>query len=150
MATKSLIKFSYTYVGRSFPIERLPMCYIHVINWGNIAGYLRGVYISRILKLLRFAELIFAELIENHTHVPLSVATSRVQSSWKFSFCEIRKNIHPSKITRYTVVCPKKRLYGSRSVHYWRLLCLSPTCISLSDSPQLCSLCGLRVEPELE
>ena len=48
----------------------------------RIAGYFRGVYISRISKLLQFEELIFTKLIENHTHVP-SIATLQVQSLWK-------------------------------------------------------------------
>ena len=48
----------------------------------RMAGYFRGVYISRISKLLQFAELISTKLIQNHTHVP-SVATLRVQSSKK-------------------------------------------------------------------
>ena len=49
------------------------------------SGLFRGVCISLISKSLRFAELIFVKLIENHTHVP-SVVTLRVQSSQKFSF----------------------------------------------------------------
>ena len=54
-----------------------------------MAGYFEGcIIISREFRLMRFAELIFAKLIENHTHVP-SVATSRLQSSWKVSFREI-------------------------------------------------------------
>ena len=77
-----------------------------------ITGYFRGVCILRISKLLRFVELIFSTLIENHTHIP-SVATSRVQFSRKFSFHVICENIHPSKITCY--------IYGNILVHYYYL-----------------------------
>ena len=53
-----------------------------------IAGYFRGVYISRILKMLQFTELIFVKLIENYTHIP-SIVTSRVQFSRNFSIREL-------------------------------------------------------------
>ena len=49
-----------------------------------IAGYFHGVYISRILKLQRFAELVLVKLVENHTHIP-SAVTLRVQSLRKFA-----------------------------------------------------------------
>ena len=55
--------------------------YVHVHVY-YIAGYFRGVYISQISKLLRFAEL------KNHTHIS-STVTSRVQSLQKFSFHKI-------------------------------------------------------------
>ena len=60
----------------------------------RIAGYFWGVYISRMSKLLQFAELILVKLIENHTHVHVpSAATSRVQSSRKiFHFVKFAKD----------------------------------------------------------
>ena len=64
--------------------------YDYIRKLYRIAGYFRGVHISRISKLLQLAELIFMKLIENHTHVP-SVATLQVQSLRKFSFREIHE-----------------------------------------------------------
>ena len=48
----------------------------------NIAGYFRGVYISRISKWLQLTKLIFVKLIENHTQ--------RVQSLRKLLFRKIQ------------------------------------------------------------
>ena len=76
-----------------WPREAGSFCNRHTHTY-CIAGYFRGVYISRISKLLRFTELIFAKLIENHTHVP-SVVTLQVQSSRNFSFREIREIFSP-------------------------------------------------------
>ena len=45
------------------------VCYVSVYR---IAGYFRGVYISRISKLLRFAELIFAKLVQKPTPMYLA------------------------------------------------------------------------------
>ena len=62
-----------------------------------IVGYFWGVYIS---KLMRFVKLIFMKIIENHTHIPSDFVGA--------TFTEIfilwhSRNIHPSKITHYTV-----------------------------------------------
>ena len=74
----------------SFPITIHGKTEDKPLYYYRIAGYIRGVYISWISKLLRFAELISTKLIENHTHVA-SVATSRVQSLQKFEIFILRK-----------------------------------------------------------
>ena len=81
----------------------------------------------RISKLLRFTELIFAKLIENHTHAP-SVVTSWVQSLRKFSFCEICEVYTPRKQPAIWQVSLKVKIIHKKE-HYniiWLLILSIP------------------------
>ena len=70
------------------------------------AGYFRGVYILQSLKLLQFTEFIFTKIMENHIHVP-SVVTFAGAIFVEIFISQTSRNIHPSKITRYTVYIAK-------------------------------------------